>query len=575
MKNDHDIIRINADENASLIVSNKDEKHKSSSMTSASYESIGKSIKIITKTALPMMCTQAISEVTLIGGSIMLSYVDRDTLTSVGLIFPILNMLLYPLSGPLFSVNILSSQAYGASLKDKSNTKELEKIGNIFQMGNIVAIISSVIPITLSLTIGPILCGCGQDANISSIVGSFFKAFAWGIPAKYLLLASQQFADAVNKQHITAIFSFASLPVLVGVGYYLTFGWPRIGIPRLGAPGYGYGLAAQSWANFLSFEAYLLFRKEFKKYKLLFLQHVGRRDIMREIYKLGGPIIFHIGSELSAVVVISLLAGWLGKDALASQGIATQYLLFTLIIILSFQSTGRALLGRLFGEGKVHLLRRYNNILMAGGLLVSSIPLAISLIIPKYLAMPFTNVDDPENASMLQSFSSLAPYVMAGILPEALRLINVGACQGMRDSFVPTLLCLLPLWLIGLPLEYVFGFTLAFGIDGVAGARAISLLTSGTLLIWRFIRQSKLVISASMLPANSHSVNAKLSSSLDTLFNQNGSVNNNKNNNDDDDEVKVRKSRKCCSLWGKFFSCFTGCGKVKSYQPIEVNRSIN
>ena len=67
----------------------------------------------------------------------------------------------------------------------------------------------------------------------------------------------------------------------------------------------------------------------------------------------------------------------------------------------------------------------------------------------------------------------------------------------MSDVKIPTLITLIAYWVIGLPLGYVFGFTLNQGALGVWYGLLAGLTIAAILLFIRFNRQSKKLLLSS------------------------------------------------------------------------------
>ena len=86
--------------------------------------------------------------------------------------------------------------------------------------------------------------------------------------------------------------------------------------------------------------------------------------------------------------------------------------------------------------------------------------------------------------------------IVAGLfqLSDGIQVIGLGALRGMSDVKIPTIITLIAYWIIGLPLGYVFGFTLDLGALGVWYGLLAGLTIAAILLFVRFNNLSKKLI---------------------------------------------------------------------------------
>lgn len=457
-------------------------------------ESCFKTIKNILNMVCPMILVRIVAEGSTFAGSIILSNIDRNTFAASGLIFVTHNFVVHALTGMIFPVNILIGQYYGASRKKNitavKRNEYLIKIGTVFQQGKMVAIICCVLPASLSFLLEPILVFFGQDPDVAKVVASYFKAYAWGIPITYWLKVSQRFCYGIDQQWISTLFSVVTMPVVVVGGCMLSFG--LFGLPKLGAPGYAIAYALRDLCCVLCLDSYLLLfcRKKFIPYKLLSFwrdcdvtlnenlkMHLS--ELLRITY-LGFWLVLDLGSELLSVTVLSLLAGTYGKDALAAQGMVSQYIIVTLIPLLAFQNSATSLISQYYGNDKYSILNRYIHMEILFGLGITCGCFIISITIPEYLSWPFRFLGNHSSPDALYQFNTLLPISMLGMSFEVVRFVYTGGVRGIADGVCDTLIPLLigvtALWVFGLPFEISNVFVIDLGLKGIALARNSSLL---------------------------------------------------------------------------------------------------
>jgi len=62
--------------------------------------------------------------------------------------------------------------------------------------------------------------------------------------------------------------------------------------------------------------------------------------------------------------------------------------------------------------------------------------------------------------------------------------------RGMGDVNIPTIITFLAYWIVGLPVGYVLGINLNWGVKGVWYGLTLGLAVASILLYWRFRRRA-------------------------------------------------------------------------------------
>lgn len=449
-------------------------------------ESFIKSLWNTIKTASPIIIEQAIKESSTIGGSIMLSSLGSDALAASSFIFTIHNAAIYPFTGNMFAVNVLTSQQYGLYL-NSGDKKELAKIGIIYQQGKFIGTIFSVIPVIIFMSVEPMLLLFKQDKKIARMVGSYCHIYSIDVLIFFWLNCTQQLANGINQQFATSMFSLITAPLFFGTGYLLIFG--KFGFPKMGVAGLGVAFIIKDFTTLVITDLYFILRKKFQPYHLLSINCFNNEfkkickehfQIFKEICGLGFPIIPQIASDLFGVVYVSILAGAIGQKDLETQNVILQVTFGILVFALPFQYANSALIARYYGAYKHHLLTRYNNIAVAFTNIIVCVPFIVSLFIPEIFAKPFFDINDPHNSDILVQLKTSLPLALSALIIDVAGLVDIGACRGsatdLWDTFFPMVICITTGWVLGAPLEYVLGFSAGLGFNGVLLGRCASLI---------------------------------------------------------------------------------------------------
>jgi Na+-driven multidrug efflux pump len=108
---------------------------------------------------------------------------------------------------------------------------------------------------------------------------------------------------------------------------------------------------------------------------------------------------------------------------------------------------------------------------------------------PRLLSMPFINVDDPQNAQILELVGPLFIVQGTGLVADAIRNNCEGALCGFSDTKAPMLTAGLSM-AIFLGAGYILGFPAKLDINGIFIARIVGIATAASLLMERWLYRS-------------------------------------------------------------------------------------
>ena len=115
--------------------------------------------KLILNMSLPMMASMLVQALYNIVDSVFVSFIDQDTLTAVGLVFPAQNLMIGLASGAAVGVNALLSRALGAG--------DRERASRVAENGIFLALVSYVLTLAAVLSVTrPFLASQTQVAYI-------------------------------------------------------------------------------------------------------------------------------------------------------------------------------------------------------------------------------------------------------------------------------------------------------------------------------------------------------------------------------------------------------------------------
>lgn len=439
----------------------------------------GSSLRKIFSLAFPMMSIQFIQVASSFLCMVMLAHLGPHALAASALIYATQMPIMVIGMSILFSLSILVGRAYGA--------KNYIQIGNFVQQGWTLGLMTSIPIMLIYWNIGRLLMFLGQAPDLAMMVQSFFHAYIFAVIPLQLLVCNQQLCYGVGRQKLVMCISLFSVPFLLITAYALIFG--KLGLPACGIPGLGYAMSIQVWLSLVIMTTCFYCGKRFEKFDLFHYRVHKNWDNLKQMLKIGWPISVQIAGEVLSLFASAAIVGWLGATSLAAFQVSNQYVFLVMIPIFTLAQASGILVGQACGSKNYGEINKLGTTNVNISLCISLLVLFIFLTFPKKLASLYFDVNNPLNAETLHlvvlSFAILAFTQIF----DAIRNVLTGGLRGLLDTKFPMYVGLISIWLVGLPLGYLFAFTLHWGVVGVAIGSAIG-ITIGALILmlrWRVL----------------------------------------------------------------------------------------
>ncbi len=407
--------------------------------------------------AVPMAITQLIT----MGSSFlcmsMLSQLGHQVLAASALIFSISISVLVTSISILFALSLLIGHAYGE--------KDYLAVGSLLQQGWVIGALISLPTMFICWNIYPVLIFLGQDKELSRIVEVFFHASILRVPIILFSVANQQLCFGVNKQRIDMYANIAGVVVLLVSSYLLIFG--KLGLPAFGVAGFGYASTLQSFFYFIVVSCCLYFDDYFKKFELFRMRFHKNWQSLKKLFKFGWPISLQISGEVICFSVIATFMGWLGKDSLSGYQIIMQYQFLIVVPVFAISQASGILIGQAYGGKQMSDINSYGQAGLLFVCVITALIGSLFLIIPKTLCLPYLDIHNPANAHIMSIAVLLFAVLAIAQFLDGIRNLLTGCLRGVLDVQFPMRIGLGALWLISLPIAYLFGFLFHWGAVGV------------------------------------------------------------------------------------------------------------
>ncbi len=438
--------------------------------------SLSQASKKIVPLALTMAGTQFLNVASGFLCMVMLAHLGHQVLAASALMISTQITIMVIGMSILFSLSLLIGHAYGA--------KNFQAIGNFLQQGWTLACLISIPTILIFWFIGPILKAFGQSPTLIPIVTRYFHANVWAVLPFQLLVCNQQLCFGTHQQRLTIITSLCSVSVLLISAWILIFG--KFGIPALDVAGLGYAMALQGWFAFILLTVLIYHRQGFKQFELFRYRVHKNRDYLLRMFKIGWPMSLQMTIEMLSFFAVAMMVGWIGANALAAIQVVNQYLFLTIVPVFALSQACGITVGQARGAGNMHEIKNLGYAGLRIALIWASVAALAFILFPKLLASFYFNVADPANALILHWVIWLFVIAAFSQIFDAVRNIFTGALRGLFDTRFPMYIGFISIWLIGVPLSYVYAFVFHWGIFGIAFGSFTGMLAGALIITYRW-----------------------------------------------------------------------------------------
>ena len=217
---------------------------------------------------------------------------------------------------------------------------------------------------------------------------------------------------------------------------------------------------------------------------------------LRRILAIGWPASMQSLVMTTASAVFIRILGMLPNgDATAAQAAYTVALTLESLAFqpgIAFSMAATPLVGQNLGAGKPDRAVRCAWVAAGQACAIMGLLASLFVIVPQYLAAPFTRAGDVAGLALIVSYLRINSFSEPFL---ALNMVLRGALQGAGDTRIPALITFASLWLVRLPLEWLFAIHLKMGASGAWWAMSLTCCLSGVLMAlwfklghWRNVR---------------------------------------------------------------------------------------
>jgi len=342
----------------------------------------------------------------------------------------------------------------------------------------------------INITVGLLLCAVivtgsyyipllDQPEAVATQAKPFLQFLGFSFFPLMIYQSFKQFAEGLGFTRQAMNISIIGNVINILVGITLVFG--LFGLPRMGVIGVGIATLTDRLLMATAMGWYVLRAPRFKPY----LQEFHFRDVSRATIKkilgIGAPVALQYLFEVSAFSGAVVMVGWIGAREQAAHQIAISLATMTYMMASGVSAAAGIKSGNFFGARQFRELRlsaiaSYHMVLVLMG------TAALVFMLGNHL-LPLMYIKEPDVILIASHLLIIAAFFQ---LFDGTQVVGLGILRGMGDVKVPTIITLLAYWGLGLPIGYLLGIHLSFGIQGIWWGLLLGLLTASVLLFIRF-----------------------------------------------------------------------------------------
>ncbi len=408
--------------------------------------------------------------------TIMIGHYSKDALGAAGFVNNLFNLVIIGATGFAYGLTPQISSFFGQ--------KNYRGIGRILK--NAIAVNFSVGMFLTVIMFGVYLNidYLDQPHELIPLIKPYFLILLVSIVPILLFNAFRQFCEGITDTTTPMlILSAGNLMNIIG-NWLLIYG--NAGFPELGL--YGAGIATLFSRIFMlaSIICVVCFRRKFRQYLIwLSVSHINRADFI-QLNKLGWPLALQMGMETSAFCLSVVMVGWIGTNALAAHQIVLTVSTTFFMVYYGMGAATSIRISYFLGNGDIQNLKRTS---FAGFHLILATALILNVIFWQFrtdIGVMFT--DDPAVFSLVcEVFLPLVIYQFG----DCLQITFANALRGIMDVRILMPFSFIAYFIISLPLSYLFGIHLGFGLLGIWMAFPFGLTSAGLMFLVRFLFKTK------------------------------------------------------------------------------------
>lgn len=326
-----------------------------------------------------------------------------------------------------------------------------------------------------------------KDEAVTKAGAGYMKYQFLGLPFFLLIVSYRGFFFGIGHTRIFMISAIIVNVFNIFFNYLFIFG--ALGFPKMELAGAGIGSAISMVLGWLFF-LLVTFTHDYRKQYRYFSHFRISKDVIKQIVNISIPVSLQNILILFGFLVFVAITGIIGTVEQAASNVVINALFISLMPCFGFGIAAQTLVGQSLGKGSRRLAYAYGYETAKLGTLFTIVIGILFVFFPSAVIVVITTKQEVIDAArpILQIAGVAQIFYGAGI-------IFANALQSGGATVFVMLVEVITHWIIFLPLSYLFGVTLGWGIKGAWLALPIYILTYTTMNLLKFRSSSWIKIS--------------------------------------------------------------------------------
>ncbi|WP_369026662.1 MATE family efflux transporter [Qipengyuania sp. RANM35] len=362
------------------------------------------------------------------------------------------------------------------------------------RMGLWLAVATGLVGMGICLLGERLMIATGQEPQIAAQTGMFLQVIMFAMIPMIGSAVLRSFVSALGRPvFATAITGVAFIASLIG-NYAFVFG--HFGAPAMGLKGSALASVVTALVQFASYVIAVHWDRRLRRYRIFGNWWRPEWDRLRELVRLGSPVMVIIIAEAGLFSAAALLMGRIGASELAGHTVALQVAALAFQIPFGIGQAATIRVGYHYGaRDRVAMGRAgWVGIVMGGGFMCTTA--AAMILAPLALLRIYVDPAAPQNAAMVGFAVQYMVVAAAFQLFDGVQAVAAGSLRGLQDTRMPMLIAVFSYWVPGLGISLWLGFYTPLEGTGVWIGLATGLVFAASLLTWRWARRDRLGLTA-------------------------------------------------------------------------------
>lgn len=319
----------------------------------------------------------------------------------------------------------------------------------------------------------------GQPEELLPLIRPYFLLQLTSLVFVMMFNSFKQFADGITDTK-TSMWIMLSANLLNIIGNSLLI-YGVLGLPALGLTGAGISTLTSRIFMFVAF-AILFFRKRsYRRYLVGYHRTTYNTGDLKVLNRMGMMVGLQMGMETALFSISGVMIGWLGTVPLAAHQVVASISTLGFMVYYGVGSAVSIRVSNFFGRGDIAGVRRAT---LAGTHLLGLLAISVSvffLLVREHIGWLYTSSEDVVNLVVV-----LMVILVFYQFGDSLQIIFANALRGVADVTSMAVISFIGYFVIALPVSYICGFVLDWGIEGIWVGYPVGLTLTGGMMCWRF-----------------------------------------------------------------------------------------